>query len=116
MSQVANINVNVEQAVSNESYFDGGLLQLIGWWIAGFLVTVLTLGICYPWAFTMVFRWEAKHTIIDGRRLVFDGTAIQLFGNWVKWLLLTVVTLGIYGFWVAIALKKWKIKHTHFAR
>ena len=31
-----------------ESYFDGGLLQLIGWKILGALVTTLTLGICYP--------------------------------------------------------------------
>ena len=63
----------------------------------------------------MVYRWETKHTVVDGRRLVFDGTALQLFGNWVKWLLLFIVTLGIYGFWLSIALRKWKTKHTHFA-
>lgn len=98
----------------NESYFDGGLLQLIGWRLLGALVTGLTLGICAPWALVMVYSWEAKHTVIDGRRLVFDGTAIGLFGNWVKWLLLTIVTLGIYSFWLIISIKKWKTKHTHF--
>ncbi len=97
-----------------ESYFDGGLLQLIGWKLLGILITVLTFGICYPWAVCMVYNWEIKHTIIEGRRLVFDGTAIQLFGNWIKWALLTIITLGIYGFWVSIAVKKWKVKHTHF--
>lgn len=96
-----------------ESYFDGGLLQLIGWRILGFLVTLLTLGICYPWAFCMVYNWETKHTVINGRRLSFDGKAIQLFGNWIKWALLCIVTLGIYSFWLSIALKKWKTKHTH---
>ena len=35
---------------TEKSYFDGGLLQLIGWRILGGLVTALTLGICYPWA------------------------------------------------------------------
>ena len=98
------------------SYFDGGLLQKIGWTILGFLVTVITLGICYPWAFCMIYRWEAKHTVIEGKRLVFDGTAIQLFGNWIKWFLLTVITIGIYGLWVPIKLKKWKVKHTLFAK
>lgn len=97
-----------------ESYFDGGLLQLIGWRILGFLVTVLTLGICLPWAAVMLFKWEAKHTVIDGERLQFDGTAVQLFGTWIKWLLLTIITLGIYGFWVQIKLKQWKTKHTHY--
>ncbi len=96
------------------SYFDGGLAQLVGWKILGAIVTVLTLGICYPWAVCKVYNWEIKHTLIEGRRLQFDGTAAQLFGNWIKWLLLTIITLGIYGFWVAIAVKKWKVKHTHF--
>ena len=96
-----------------ESYFDGGLFQLIGWKILGFLVTTFTFGICYPWAFCMVYGWEAKHTVINGHRLSFDGKAIQLFGNWIKWLFFCVITFGIYSFWLSIALKKWKTKHTH---
>ena len=98
-----------------KSYFDGGLLQLIGWQILGGLVTALTLGICYPWAICMIYRWEAKHTVINGRRLRFDGKAVQLFGNWIKWLLLTIITLGIYSFWLNIKLIQWKTKHTVFA-
>ena len=100
---------------TEKSYFDGGLLQLIGWQILGGLVTALTLGICYPWAICMIYRWEAKHTVINGRRLKFNGTAIQLFGNWIKWLLLTIITLGIYSFWLNIKLIQWKTKHTEFA-
>ena len=97
-----------------DSYFDGGLLQLIGWKLLGGLITMLTLGICYPWAVCMEYNWEIKHTVINGKRLKFDGTAIGLFGNWIKWLLLTIITIGIYGFWVSIAIRKWKTKHTHF--
>ena len=96
-----------------DSYFDGGLLQLIGYRFLGFFVTTLTLGICLPWAYTMVYGWEAKHTVINGERLTFDGTAIGLFGNWIKWLLLTIITCGIYGLWVGIKLKKWRVSHTH---
>lgn len=94
------------------SYFDGGLLQLVGWYLLGILVTVVTLGICFPWACCMIYRWEAKHTVLNGRRLNFNGTALGLFGSWIKWFLLTVVTLGIYGFWLSIKLKKWKVSHT----
>lgn len=101
--------------MKKESYFDGGLLQLIGWRILGALVTIITLGICYPWAICMVYNWEVKHTVIDGKRLEFDGKAIQLFGNWIKWFFLTIITFGIYGFWLNIKLKKWITKHTHFA-
>ena len=98
----------------NNSYFDGGLLQLIGYRILGFLVTFLFFFFCAPWAICLVYNWETKHTVINGQRLHFNGTAVGLFGNWIKWLLLTIVTLGIYIFWLSIALKKRKTKHTHF--
>ena len=61
-----------------ESYFDGGLAQLIGWRILGFLVTTLTFGICYPWALCMVYGWQVNHTVIEGRRLQFHGRAFAL--------------------------------------
>lgn len=98
-----------------ESYFDGGLLQLIGWRILGGLITLFTLGICYPWAICMVYGWEINHTVVNGHRLKFTGSAVGLFGNWIKWLLLCIITCGIYSFWLQIALKKWKVSHTVFA-
>jgi uncharacterized membrane protein YjgN (DUF898 family) len=112
--KMESVQINIHQDADGNSYFDGGLLSLIGWNLLGFLVTTLTLGICYPWALCMVYGWETNHTVIHGRRLQFHGTAIGLFGNWIKWLLLTVITLGIYAFWLNIALKKWKVKHTTF--
>ena len=42
--------------MKEESYFDGGLLQLIGWKILGGIVTAITLGICYPWSFCMIYN------------------------------------------------------------
>ena len=98
-----------------ESQFTGGLLGLIGINILQCLLMVITLGFGAPWAICMKERWIAKHTIIDGRRLIFDGTGGQLFGNYIKWFLLTVITLGIYGFWLDIKMKQWVTKHTHFA-
>jgi uncharacterized membrane protein YjgN (DUF898 family) len=99
---------------ANESYFDGGLLSYIGWIILGFLVTVFTLGIAYPWALCKVYGWKINHTVINGKRLHFNGTALSLFGHWILWLLLTVITLGVYYFWLFIALENWKVKNTSF--
>ncbi len=100
--------------MADESYFDGGLLQQIGWSLLGALITIVTLGICFPWAITMLYGWEVKHTVINGKRLVFSGSALGLFGLWIKWLLLGIITLGIYFLWVNISLMKWKTKNTHF--
>jgi len=98
-----------------DSYFDGGLLQLAGWFIVGFIMMVFSFGILYPWAVCLVYGWETKHTVINGKRLQFTGNPVSLFANFIKWWLLTVVTLGIYGFWLGIAIKKWKAKNTTFA-
>jgi len=62
----------------------------------------------------MLYGWEVKHTVINGKRLVFSGSALGLFGLWIKWLLLGIITLGIYFLWVNISLMKWKTKNTYF--
>lgn len=95
-----------------ESYFDGGLLQWIGWKLLGGLITVCTLGICYPWACCMLYSWETRHTVINGHRLWFSGTGLGLFGQWIKWWFLTLITVGIYSFWLKIKLKQWITAHT----
>ncbi|GHU79693.1 hypothetical protein FACS189462_5420 [Spirochaetia bacterium] len=102
-----------KRPLDNEvSYFDGGLLSFIGWKILGFLITILTLGICYPLALCMSYGWETNHTVINGKRLQFTGKAGDLFLHWLLWLFLTIITLGIYSFWLFISLKKWIVKNT----
>ena len=95
-----------------ESYFDGMLIQLIGWRILGFLLTIITAFIGFPWAMCMVYRWETKHMIVSGYRLKFDGRGGQLFGRYLLWLLLTILTAGIFLIFLMIRVKKWKVKHT----
>ena len=108
--------VNNSIAINNgeESYFDGGLFQLIGWSILGSIIAGITLGIGFPWAICIIYKWKINHTVVEGRRLQFNGKAINLFGNWIKWWFFTIITLGIYGFWLGIALEKWKVKNTTF--
>lgn len=96
------------------SYFDGGLFELILLSLGGFIMTVFTIGILYPWALCLVYGWKINHTVIEGHRMHFNGTGLELFGNWIKWLLLSIITIGIYSFWVNIKLEDWKAKHTTF--
>lgn len=94
--------------------FDGGAATYLGTGILAFLITVLTLGICFPFALVLKERWKAKHSLIDGQRLIFTGTGIGLFGQWIKWLLLIIITIGIYGLWVGPKLAQWKWEHASF--
>lgn len=94
--------------------FDGGAGTYWGTQILAFLITLLTLGIMYPYALVLKERWRCKHSFIDGRPMVFEGKALGLFGHWIKWFLLIIITLGIYGFWVAPRLQKWIWENTAY--
>lgn len=99
---------------SGRFHFDGGAATYVGTAVLGALITILTLGICYPFALVLKERWRCKHTYIDGQRLTFTGTGVGLFGTWIKWFFLIVITLGIYSFWVGPRIQKWKTEHTDF--
>jgi len=94
--------------------FDGGAATYLGTGILATLIIVLTLGIMYPFALVLKERWRAKHSFIDGQRLVFTGSAIGLFGRWILWFVLSVITLGIYLFWVGPRIAQWKWEHIDF--
>lgn len=101
-------------AAAPESEFDGSTLGYWGYHFLAGLVTLLTLGIAYPWMHCMLLRWQARHTTVCGKRMCFDGKGLHLIGRYLLWGLLTVVTLGIYGLWMGVNIKKWQTKHTHF--
>ncbi len=105
-----------EYAVANkESVFTGGAFMnaLIEWVSA--LVTLLTLGICYPFMACRKLKWKASHTFIDGRQQYFDGNGLQFMGKYMLLLFLSVITLGIYYVLCAkVAIEKWRTLHTHF--
>lgn len=98
----------------DRSYFDGGYWAYIGYSILVGFVTLITLGIAFPWMCCLMQRWKTKHTIVNGKRMYFDGTGLQLIGKFILWWFLTLITFGIYGIWMALAIQKWLTKHTHF--
>ena len=104
-----------ENERSGKGGFDGWLLQEIGWFLLGLLVTILTIGICFPVAYCWMLKWNYKHTLYDGKRLTFDGKASQLIGKWICWLLLCIPTVGIFALFIPKKLMNWKVSHLHLA-
>lgn len=96
--------------------FDGGATTFFGIWILCILVTVFTLGLGLPFALVRKERWRARHTLIEGRRLVFTGSALGLFFRWVVWETLIVVTLGVYSFWAVPRMTRWRVENLVFER
>ena len=102
-------------ALNSVSKHDGKLIQVIGWCLLGGLLTMITLGIMFPWAICKLVAWDCKHTIINGRRLRFTGKAGEIIGKNILWILLTIITAGIFGLWVPMKWKRWITARIHFA-
>jgi uncharacterized membrane protein YjgN (DUF898 family) len=100
--------------VRTDSYFDGKILELIGWKLLSYLITCVSAGIAYPWGKCMVYRYQFSHTIYNGKRLKFEGNGGDLFVNRFKWIFFTIITLGIYGWWVPAKKANWVISNLHF--
>lgn len=103
-----------KKQVRTDSYFDGGLLELIGWRILAGLVIGITFGIATPWALCMLYSYQFKHTVYNGKRLKFEGTGGDLFVNMFKWFFFTIITLGIYAFFIPVNRTKWVISNLHY--
>ena len=97
------------------SYYDGSSIEMALFKLFGFIITLCTLGIAYPWVLVMIYGKKISNTVIEGRRLQFHGSAIGLFGMWIKWWFFSVITLGIYAFFIATRLERWRVSHTTFA-
>ena len=95
------------------SEFNGGMLGYLGISILTFLHIVCTLTIGTAWAICRFWRWQAKHTKLNGKQVVFTGKGGELFSSLVIWFLLGVITVGIFWLWMPVKLEKWRVEHTH---
>jgi uncharacterized membrane protein YjgN (DUF898 family) len=100
--------------INGQFKFDGGAASFLGTLIISTIITILSLGLLFPFAYCMRQRWIAHHTMINGRRLKFNGSGFGLIGNWIVWLLLCIITIGIYSFWVIPKFIKWQVENTSF--
>lgn len=98
----------IPEATKENTYFDGKMIQRLGWLLLGCLVTIFTLGILFPIAYVWMEKWKAKHTVINGYRHKLVAKGGTLIGRWILWELLFIVTLTIFGLWIPVKLEKWK--------
>lgn len=110
---VSNLHFEDEGFNENESFFDGKLIQLIGINLFTYLLTLISLGLLFPFAVCYRQKWIARHTIINRKKIVFSGKAMSLVGNYLLWWFLSIITLGIYSLWLPIKIYEWQVKNTH---
>ena len=82
---VSNIHFEKEEFVKGDSYFDGGVLGIIGVNLFSNILTFISFGLLFPFVVCYRQKWFAKHTIINRKKIVFTGKSLNLIGNYLLW-------------------------------
>ncbi len=101
--------------MAKQMTFDGGALDYLFVRLLSWIITGVTFGLGLPWGLTIMSRWRAEHTLINGQRMTFVGTGFGLFGSYIKWWFFMIITFGIYGFWLIPAIVRWEVENTRVA-
>lgn len=94
--------------------FRGDYGDFFGVYIVGAILTVLTVGLYYPFFHANIRRYVVKETRFGNRPFEFDGQGGDIFLRHVLLYLLLPLTLGLYYFWHAAFLQRYYWEHTSF--
>ncbi len=98
--------------------FVGEATTLLGTFIVGYLLMIVTVGIYVFWFQISMLKFFATNTKItwQGRTFAgdFDGSGAEFFGTAFVGYLLTMVTIGVYGCWFITNLVKFHLTHQTF--
>ncbi len=92
--------------------FRGSVKEFMRVFIAGSILTGLSLGIYYPFMQNNVKEFLVRHTYIGNRPFGYDGEGSEFFRLYFGGVILTILTLGIYGFWFSAKMQRYYWEHT----
>ncbi len=92
---------NEQQPQFRQFSYHGDGTELFKIYIVNWLLTILTLGLYYPWAKASILKYNYQHTKFDGSNFTFHGTGKEMFRGFIK----VVAVIGIlYGALIAAQL------------
>ncbi len=94
--------------------FRGSVREFVGIFVAGSILTSLTLGIYYPVFVTKRQAFMISHSYFGSRKVDFDGNGRALIGSFLLMVLLFLPTLGLSWFWFSARRNRFFTEHTRF--
>ena len=82
-------------------YFTGKGSRFFGIWAVNIILTVITLGLYYPWAKIAIRKYLWNETSIEDDRFVFHGTGYEVFKGFIFAYLILILALWFTSFYPA---------------
>lgn len=95
--------------------FRGRVWDFVRLFIGGSLLTLVTLGLYYPYFDTKRYAFMTSHSYCGNHNFKFDGEGRDLFRGYVAAIPLSLLTLGAYWFWFLAKKQRYLTEHTSFA-
>jgi uncharacterized membrane protein YjgN (DUF898 family) len=94
------VNTSAPLGPIRKIIFHGKGSTLFGIYIVNILLSIITLGLYYPWAKVALAKYTYSETEFEGSRFTFHGTGLEIFKGMVK----AVILLGfIFGCFFLLA-------------
>ncbi|MFQ5839192.1 MAG: YjgN family protein [Candidatus Methylomirabilales bacterium] len=94
--------------------FRGEFLEFVKLFLRGAFLTMISLGLYYPFFVTQQHAFMVSRTYFGNRKFDFDGRGRDLFRGFVLAYLLYLPTLGLYWFWFLAQKQRYFWEHTSF--
>lgn len=78
------------------------------------LLTIVTLGLAYPWMQSAMERYQISNTHFGSRAFTFSGVGEGLFKKWLLAWILIPFTLGLSLLWYSAVSIRYFTNHTHY--
>ncbi len=92
--------------------FRGRAKPFLKIYVAGFLLTGLTIGLYAPFFWNNIRKYLVEHSYFGNVHFNYDGQGGDLLGRFIRAFLLSIVTLGIYWFWFVAERQRYYWAHT----
>jgi len=94
--------------------FDGKSLEVAKIYLKGVSLTILTLGIYYPWFYAEKETYLRSKSRYGNAHFGFDPDGKELFFLYLKGIFLSIITLGIYSSWFIADVQNYIWNRTSF--
>ncbi|GGM76676.1 hypothetical protein GCM10010967_05360 [Dyadobacter beijingensis] len=95
--------MELHQNETRQLSFHGEGAKLFGIYIVNILLTMVTLGIYYPWAKAALLKYMYEESEFEGSRFTFHGTGKEMFKGFIKAI---GIFIGLYGILFLAALSR----------
>ncbi len=94
--------------------FTGNWKECLKIYALGYLLTMFTMGIYFPWFYAKKQRFWRENTGFGSMNFKYTGEGKELLKTFLLGYFLTAITFGVYALWLKAKLVRYDWEHTSF--